>query len=114
MVSHLKRSGWTIREVEKNVYKPNGQQLTEIDIIAEKNGRTVYIECKRSFGDIKPKQILTQAEYAKSKGVRKIYMYYSEDVFSPGQHYRVMEAIRNAKSKFGVDVELVQLTSEFN
>jgi Holliday junction resolvase-like predicted endonuclease len=114
IVSHLKRSGWMIREVEKNVYKPNGQQLTEIDIIAEKNGRTVYIECKRSFGDIKPKQILTQAEYAKSKGVRKIYVYYSEDVFSPGQHYRVIEAIQNAKSRFGVDVELVQLTSEFN
>ena len=114
VVSHLKRSGWTVREVEKHIPKPTGGDLTEIDIIAEKNGRTVYVECKRSFSGIKPEQILTQAEYAKSRGVRKIYVYYSRDVFSPRQHYKVVGAIRDAKSKYGVDVELVQLTSEFN
>ncbi|MDK2915302.1 MAG: hypothetical protein PWQ79_2217, partial [Thermococcaceae archaeon] len=108
VVSHLKRSGWKVEEVEKDVVKSLGN--TEIDIIAKKGLETVLIECKRSFGGVKPSQILAQAEYAKSKNIRKIYVYYSRDAYNP----RVMSAIREAESKYGVDIELVQLSSEFN
>ena len=59
---------------------------------------------------IKPDQIVKQAEHAKSQGTRKIYVYYSRDAYNP----RVMSAIRGAKSKYGVDVELVQFGSQFN
>jgi len=114
VVSHLKRSGWGVAEVEKEIRDASGKTLTEIDIIAEHNGEMVYIECKRSYGGIKPGQIVKQAEYAKSQGVRKIYVYYSKDVYSPRQHYDVMRAIREARSKFGVDVGVVWLSSEFN
>ncbi|WP_148206258.1 hypothetical protein [Thermococcus gammatolerans] len=120
--------GWDVKKLERVINDikgvPGGDRLfTKIKrgigdgfykgrfVLDRVNLGRVYIEC---FGGIRPEQILTQAKYAKSRGVRKIYVYYSRDVFSPGQHYRVMEAIRNAKSRFGVDVELVQLTSEFN
>lgn len=108
VVSYLKRSGWKVEEVEKDVVTSLGN--TEIDIIAKKGLETVLIECKRSFGGVKPSQILAQAEYAKGKNIRKIYVYYSRDAYNP----RIMNAIRKAKSKYGMDVELVQLSSEFN
>jgi hypothetical protein len=52
VVSHLKRSGWEVVEVEKEIRDASGKTLTEIDIIAEHNGEMVYIECKRSYGGI--------------------------------------------------------------
>ncbi|WP_157628417.1 PDDEXK family nuclease [Thermococcus thioreducens] len=112
VVSYLKKNRWTIKEVEKDVITSIGK--TEIDIIVKKRGREVYIECKRSFSQIKKNQLLIQAEYAKKNGVDKIYVYYSRGTSNPRGYYDVMSAIREAKSKFGVDIELVQKISEFN
>ena len=116
VVSHLKRSGWTIDEVEKGIYKPNGQQLTEIDIIAEKNGRTVYIECKRSFDELRSSkninQIENQAKYAVSHGVRTITIYYSESPrYSP---YDVFRKLHEISLKYDIEIKLEQLPSSFN
>ncbi|MBP1912114.1 hypothetical protein [Thermococcus stetteri] len=108
VVSHLKQSGWKVEEVEKEVVTSLGN--TEIDIIVRKGSETVLIECKRSFGGVDPDQILAQAEYAKSKNIRKIYVYYSKDAYNP----RIMRAMREAKSKYGVDIELIHFSSQFN
>ena len=112
VVSHLKRSGWKIDEVEKDIYKPNGQQLTEIDIIAEYNGEKVYIECKRSFDDIDVEQIENQVKYAKSQGVGAITIYYSNN--PKRSPYYTLQMLREISSKYNIDIKLEQLTSSFN
>jgi len=110
VVSHLKRSGWGIKEVEKDVITSIGK--TEIDIIAEKNGRTVYIECKRSFDEIDISQIAKQAEYARNHGVRTIKVYYARGPSYPPTY--ILQKLREISSKYNVEISLVYLGSNFN
>ncbi|ASJ11762.1 hypothetical protein A3L14_02145 [Thermococcus thioreducens] len=111
-MSHLKRSGWGIKEVEKEVRDASGRTLTEIDIIAEKNGRTVYVECKRSFDEIDIGQIAKQAGYAKNHGIRTIKIYYAKGPSYPSTY--TLQKLREISSKYNVDISLVYLGSNFN
>ncbi|WP_258083143.1 YraN family protein [Thermococcus thermotolerans] len=110
VVSHLKRSGWRIKEVEKDVVTSIGK--TEIDIIAEKSGRTVYVECKRSFDGIDIGQIAKQAEYARNHGIKTIKIYYAEGPSYPPTY--ILQKLREISSKYNVDISLVYLGSNFN
>ena len=112
VVSHLKRSGWRIVEVEKDIRDASGRTLTEIDIIAEKNGKTVYIECKRSFDEIDTRQIARQAEYARNHGIKTIKIYYSKGPSYPPTY--TLQELREISSKYNVDISLVYLGSNFN
>jgi len=112
VVSHLKRSGWRIVEVEKDIRDASGRTLTEIDIIAEKNGKTVYIECKRSFDEIDTGQIARQAEYARNHGIKTIKIYYSKGPSYPPTY--TLQELREISSKYNVDISLVYLGSNFN
>ena len=47
-------------------------------------------------------------------GVRKLVVYYSRDTASMGQWYKIREAIREAETKYGVNIELKYYGSEFN
>jgi len=110
VVSNLKKSGWRVKEVEKDVRTSIGK--TEIDIIAEKNGRTFYIECKRSFYEIDIGQIAKQAEYARNHGVRTIKIYYARGPSYPPTY--ILQKLREISSKYNVDISLVYLGSSFN
>ncbi|KUH33618.1 hypothetical protein APY94_05335 [Thermococcus celericrescens] len=112
VVSHLKRSGWKVEEVGHG-FKLYGEP-GDIDIIAKKNGERVYIECKRRSSKISKGQLLKEAEYANMNGVRKLVVYYSRDTASMGQWYKIREAVREAKAKYGVEVKIEYHGSEFN
>ena len=113
VVSHLKRSGWTIKEVEKRVITSIDKN-TEIDIIAEKGSQTVLIECKRNAHKITKKQLAKYAEYAINKGIRKIGVYYAGGIENIRDYYYYTQYLpREIKSRFGVDVEVRYLASEF-
>ncbi|MDK2869650.1 MAG: hypothetical protein PWP39_885 [Pyrococcus sp.] len=112
VVSYLKHEGWIIKEVEHD-FKLHGE-TGDIDIIAQKGSERVYIECKRKSSKISEEQLLKEAEYANMNGVEKLVVYYSRDTASMGQWYRIREAVREAKAKYGVNIELKYHGSEFN
>ncbi|WP_099209371.1 ATP-binding protein [Thermococcus henrietii] len=113
VVSHLKKSGWTIDEVEKDVVTSAGK--TEIDIIVEKGSETVLIECKRNAHKISEEQLAKYAEYAIIKGIRKIEVYYAGGIENIRDYYYYTQYLpKEIKSRFGVDVEVRYLASEFD
>lgn len=112
VVSHLKRKGAVIEEVEQD-FILNGK-TGDIDIVAKLNGEKIFIECKRRIGKISKEQLLKEAEYANRKGVKKLIVYYSRDTTSVRKHYEIKEAIQEAKAKYGVEVRLEHYGSEFN
>ena len=111
VVSHLKKSGWKVEEVEKGELMTSFGK-TEIDIIAEYNGEKVYIECKRSFDRIDIRQVAGQAEYARNQGVRKIKIYYAKGPSYPPMY--TLQKLREISSRYNVDINLVYLKSNFN
>lgn len=114
VVSHLKRNGWTIREVEKRVITSIDKN-TEIDIIAEKGSETVLIECKRNAHKISEEQLAKYAEYAINRGIRKIEVYYAGGIENIRDYYYYTQYLpKEIKSRFGVDVEVRYLASEFD
>ncbi|WP_258083117.1 PDDEXK family nuclease [Thermococcus thermotolerans] len=115
VVSYLKKNGWTIKEVEKEIRDASGRTLTEVDIITKKGSDIVLIECKRNAHKISEEQLAKYAEYAINNGIRKIEVYFSEGADSPASYYYYKYRLpKEIKSKFGVDVEVFYLASEFD
>ncbi|WP_157727228.1 PDDEXK family nuclease [Thermococcus profundus] len=110
IVSHLKRSGWEVEEVGRQVMTSSGK--TEIDIIANQGSETVLIECKRGFDGIDTRQITRQAEYAKSHGIKKIKIYYARGPSYPP--FYTLQELREIESKYNIEISLVYRTSNFN
>ncbi|ALV63547.1 MAG: hypothetical protein XD43_0818 [Thermococcales archaeon 44_46] len=88
---------------------------TEIGTIARKGSERVVIECKRNAHKISEEQLAKYAEYAINKGIRKIEVYYAGGIENiRGYYYYTQYLPKEIKSRFGVDVEVRYLASEFD
>lgn len=88
---------------------------TEIGIIARKGSERVVIGCKRNAHKISEEQLAKYAEYAINKGIRKIEVYYAGGIENiRGYYYYTQYLPKEIKSRFGVDVEVRYLASEFD
>ena len=96
-------------------YKLIEGDIITVDIIAEKGSETVLIECKRNAHKISEEQLAKYAEYAINRGIRKIEVYYAGGIENIRDYYYYTQYLpKEIKSRFGVDVEVRYLASEFD